>query len=104
MTTIAEAARAVARVAKLLEPAGSRYVRGALSLTPTGDYAKSRNGLAIDLEWLTGAPLRAFSPERAAAINEAAAVALAALPDQIDERFFTELKTALADNPNGGRR
>jgi hypothetical protein len=98
MTTISDAARAVAHVARLLEPAGPVYVLVALGIGPDG-YAKAPGALMDDLEALASADLAApFTPDRAAEIRTAAAGALIALEQvQANEHFHTALKTALAE-------
>lgn len=100
MTTIGEAARAVARVARLLQDAGAGDAH-IPDLTPTGDDTKNRDNLAIDLGYLTIANLDALDPDQAATIRAGAIDALAVLPATVGAEFYTALKTALADEPEG---
>ena len=96
-TEAARAVAAVAAVARLLAPAGNRYVHAMLGITPGGAYVTTPRDLVLNLEFLTGAILTRFTTEQAAQIRDAAARALTLLPAHLDAGFFTALKAALND-------
>jgi hypothetical protein len=92
----ADAARAVAEVALLIQSAGSEYVRWNLRLVAG---PKARRDLATDLEWFALGPDEAdrFDPQARADLRQAAARALELLPAELGEDFFTNVKTAIGE-------
>lgn len=92
----ADAARAVADVARLIRSAGPDYVRWNLRLV---SGPKARRDLAVDLEWFALGPAEAdrFDPRARAEIRTAAARALELLPADLGEDFFANVKTAIGE-------
>lgn len=103
MTPPTDAARAVADVARALEPLGPGYLRLNLILHSSGDPARDREALAIDLRYLAGGTWQRFGADQARAVPDAARAALDALPERLDPDFFTTVRNLIKD-ANGDAR
>lgn len=96
MTRPADAARAVARVARALAPLGPDYPACHLILHSTGDRARDLKALTVDLEYLAAYAAR-FEPDTARQVEQAATAALDALPEALPAGFFTTVRALIKE-------